>query len=298
MAMTQADRIAAYKRITEELGVGKVGTGAGAKPLPPRGGRGDIRGSALSIESEILGIQMFEFGEIWGRAGLDLKTRSFITLASLIALRAPDQLYKHINIALNLGITPEEVHEVLLHGATYGGFAAWEIAYGAANEVFVARGILEPGNGVEIEPVTAMDDVERAAARERICNTLGVGKTGTGPDAAWIVPLPGGPTFAGRQSEIEHEIAFITADYGYGEVWGRPGLPLKIRSYVTMSLLQTMRKNHQLHIHVCNAMNIGITRTEINEALAQTGIYIGGSGWHNAITVARHVFDQHPAAAE
>lgn len=298
MSMTQTQRNEAYRDVVAKLGVGRIGTGPDAKPLPPRGGRHDVRGSALPIESEIHGIQMFEFGEIWGRPGLDLKTRSFITLASVIALRAPDQIYKYANIALNLGVTPEEIHEVLLHGSTYGGLVAWEIAYGAVNELFVARGILQPGEGIEITPVPAMDHAEREAARIRICDTLGVSRLGTGPDAPFVDPLPGGPTFTGRQSPIENEIAFVTADYGYGEVWGRPGLPLRIRSFVTISLLQTMRKNHQLHIHICNGLNIGITRDEVNEALAQTGIYIGGSGWHNAITVARHVFEQHPAARE
>jgi 4-carboxymuconolactone decarboxylase len=295
-AMTQTERIAAYERVVRELGVGRIGTGPDAKSLPSRGGRGDARGSALPIESEILGIQMFEFGEIWGRPGLDLKTRSFISVAAHIALRVPDQLYRQINIALNLGITPEEIHEVLLHGATYGGFAAWDLAYGVANEVFVARGILEPGTGVEIAPVPAMDHAEREAARIRIVHTLGVGRVGAGADAPVLTALPGGPAFSGRADDLENEIAFITADYGYGEIWGRPGLPLRIRSFVTMSLLQTLRKNNQLHIHIGNALNIGITRDEVNEALAQTGIYIGGSGWHNGITVARHIFAQHPAA--
>ena len=298
MVMTQAERIAAHERIVAALGVGTTGTGSDAKPLPPRGGRADVRGTALAIEAEIRGIQMYEFGETWGRPALDLKTRSYITMAVLVALRTPDQLYKHVNIALNLGITPEEIHEMLLHGATYAGLAAWEIACGVANEVFVARGILEAGDGVEIVPVPAMDHIEREAARKRICELLNVGSVGVGSDAKKITALPGGPTFHGRSYPLEQEIAFITADYGYGEVWGRPGLPLKIKSFVTMTILATMRENHQLHIHVANGLNIGITRDEVNEMLGQIAVYLGGSGWHNAITVARHVFEQHPSCAD
>lgn len=298
MVMTQAERNAAYARVVAALGVGRIGTGPGAKPLPPRHGRADVRGSALAIEAEIRGIQMYEFGETWGRPGLDLKTRSYITMAVLVALRTPDQLYRHVNIALNLGTTPEEIHEMLLHGSIYAGSAAWEIACGVANEVFVARGILEPGDGVEIIPVPAMDHEEREAARKRICDVLNVGSIGCGPDASVLTALPGGPSYHGRSNALEQEIAFITADYGYGEVWGRPGLPLKIKSFVTMAILATMRENHQLHIHVANGLNIGITRDEVNEMLAQIAVYLGGSGWHNAITVARHVFEQHPATAD
>jgi len=298
MVMTQAERIAAHERVIAAVGVGKIGTGPEAKPLPPRGGRADVRGTALAIESELRGIQMYEFGETWGRPGLDLKTRSYITMAVLVALRTPDQLYKHVNIALNLGITPEEIHEMLLHGSTYAGLAAWEIAYGVANEVFVARGILEPGDGVEITPVPAMDHLEREAARKRICEVLNVGRAGSGPDAKILEAPPGGPSYHGRSYPLEQEIAFMTADYGYGEVWGRSGLPLKIKSFVTMTILATMRENHQLHCHVANGLNIGITRDEVNEMLAQIAVYLGGSGWHNAITVARHVFEQHPSCTD
>ena len=298
MVMTQVERTIAHDRVVAALGVGKIGTGPDAKPFPPRGGRADVRGTALAIEAELRGIQMYEFGETWGRPGLDLKTRSYITMAVLVALRTPDQLYRHVNIALNLGVTPEEIHEMLLHGSTYAGLAAWEIACGVANEVFVARGILEPGDGVETTQVPAMDHLEREAARKRICAELNVGSVGMGPDAKKITALPGGPEFQGRSNPLEQEIAFMTADYGYGEVWGRTGLPLKIKSFVTMTILATMRENHQLHIHVANGLNIGITRDEVNEMLAQIAVYLGGSGWHNAITVARHVFDQHPSCAD
>jgi 4-carboxymuconolactone decarboxylase len=57
-----------------------------------------------------------------------------------------------------------------------------------------------------------------------------------------------------------------------------------------------MLEYYKLHIHIDNALNIGITRAEVSEALTQTGVYHGTSGWHNAFTVARHVFDQHPTA--
>ena len=127
---------------------------------------------------------------------------------------------------------------------------------------------------------------------------LNVGKVGSGPDAKVLTALPGGPSYHGRANPLEQEIAFITADYGYGEVWGRTGLALKIRSFVTMTILATMRENHQLHIHIANGLNIGITRDEVNEMLAQIAVYLGGSGWHNAITVARHIFEQHPGCVE
>src|SRR5262249_31346437 len=159
--MTQAERNAAYERVRAQLGVGRIGSGPDAPPLPPRPGSVVRRGAALPIEAEMHGAQvLFEY-EVWGRPGLDLRTRSFITVAALIAMRAGDLLYRHINCALNLGITPEEIHEVLLHSASYGGQVAWEHGMGIANEVFVARGILPDGKGVTVVPKPPTDELER-----------------------------------------------------------------------------------------------------------------------------------------
>ena len=97
---------------------------------------------------------------------------------------------------------------------------------------------------------------------------------------------------------VSPRFAKYTDELVYGEVWGRSGLPLKIKSFVTMTILATMRENHQLHCHVANGLNIGITRDEVNEMLAQIAVYLGGSGWHNAITFARHVFEQHPSCTD
>lgn len=292
--MTQAEREAADERVRRELGIDRIGTASDASPLPPRRGRAAARpASALPIEAEIRGAQMYEYGEIWGRSGLDLRTRSFITVAVLAAMGHEDQLYRHVNCALNLGITPEEIHEALLQVGVYAGLSAWENAVGVAGEVFVARGILAIGAGGTVEPKPPMDHEDRRAARTRVVAALGVGRLGLDPHAAPLVPLPGPLTaiVQGRLA-VEHDLAMINADYGYGEVWGRPGLDLRTRSFITVTVLQVMHENDQLHIHLNNALNLQITADEINEAFGQAGAYGGGSGWHNAVNVARHVFVQ------
>ena len=233
--LTQAERNAAYLRVRRELGVDRIGTESEAKPLPARLQGGSAkRGRALPIEAEIHGAQMYEF-EVWARPALDLRTRSFITVAALTATRAPNQLYRHINIALNLGTTPDEIHELLLHVSCYAGNPAWEEGVGVANEVFVARGVLPPGSGVTVEPKPPMNHEERRLARERIVAALGVGRIGLGTNAPVLKPLPGGPILASRPGTLDEEISFLGADYGYGELWGRPGLPLRIRSFITQA---------------------------------------------------------------
>jgi 4-carboxymuconolactone decarboxylase len=136
--MSQEDRVAARDRIMEELGI---------KGATPPGGRpglvGAAPGSQLPVEQEILQLQgNYGFGDVWGRPGLPTKLRSFITVALLTALGQTDELETHINNALNLGITPEEIHETLLHAGVYGGLPTWNHASNVARKVFLERGII------------------------------------------------------------------------------------------------------------------------------------------------------------
>lgn len=75
------------------------------------------------------------WGSTWQRGGIDLKTRSLITVAMLAALKAPQELKGHIRGALNNGATKEEIREVLLHSAVYCGAPAAQEAFRAAKEV-------------------------------------------------------------------------------------------------------------------------------------------------------------------
>lgn len=69
------------------------------------------------------------FGTIWTRDGLELETRSLITLTSLIALNREHELKLHFRGARNLGIARETIEEVILHVAHYAG---WPVAVTAS----------------------------------------------------------------------------------------------------------------------------------------------------------------------
>lgn len=64
------------------------------------------------------------WGEVWSREGLDRRTRSFLNLAMLAALNRPHELKLHAHGALNNGVTPEEMREVVLQAAIYCGVPA------------------------------------------------------------------------------------------------------------------------------------------------------------------------------
>lgn len=75
------------------------------------------------------------WGTVWCRAGLELKTRSLITVAMLTALGRAHELKGHVRGALNNGATPEEIREVLLHAAVYCGAPLAVEAFRVAQEV-------------------------------------------------------------------------------------------------------------------------------------------------------------------
>ncbi|MDT3275707.1 carboxymuconolactone decarboxylase family protein [Shewanella sp. SP2S2-4] len=78
----------------------------------------------------------YPFGDIYQREGLDLKTRELVTVAALTALgHCQPQLNVHINGALNVGCTPQEIVEVILQMSVYAGFPA------ALNGMFVAKAV-------------------------------------------------------------------------------------------------------------------------------------------------------------
>ena len=75
------------------------------------------------------------WGDVWQRPGLDLKTRSLITVAMLTALGKQHELKGHVRGALNNGATVQEIQEVLLHATIYCGVPAAVEAFRSAAEV-------------------------------------------------------------------------------------------------------------------------------------------------------------------
>lgn len=76
------------------------------------------------------------FGNIWSRPGLKTRDRSLITVAALTVLGRERQLRTHLAGALKAGVSREELVEVMMHLAYYGGWPAGMTGLIIANEVF------------------------------------------------------------------------------------------------------------------------------------------------------------------
>lgn len=86
-------------------------------------------------------VTQYCWGEIWGRPGLDRKTRSMINLAMISALNRPHEVKMHIKGALHNGLTKQEIQEVFLQVAIYCGVPAGVDSFRIAKEVFRELGI-------------------------------------------------------------------------------------------------------------------------------------------------------------
>lgn len=88
----------------------------------------------------------FPFGDIYSRSGLDLRSREIAVVAALTALgNAQPQLKVHLQAALHVGVTREEVVEVIMQMAVYAGFPA------ALNGLFAAREVFAAADAAEAE---------------------------------------------------------------------------------------------------------------------------------------------------
>jgi 4-carboxymuconolactone decarboxylase len=81
-------------------------------------------------------ITRYAWGEIWSRSGLPRKTRSLLTLSMLVALNRNEEFRLHLKAALSIGVSRDEIQELLLQSAIYCGVPAANSAFHAAEEVF------------------------------------------------------------------------------------------------------------------------------------------------------------------
>jgi 4-carboxymuconolactone decarboxylase len=94
------------------------------------------------------------FGGVWSRPGLDLRTRSAITLAMLTTLRALDELEIHTRAALRNGLTATEIREIVLQAGVYAGIPASVAAFEVVKRSLGDADVLDPDGSPRDSEVT------------------------------------------------------------------------------------------------------------------------------------------------
>jgi 4-carboxymuconolactone decarboxylase len=83
---------------------------------------------------------------------------------------------------------------------------------------------------------------------------------------------------------------FITR-YAWGEIWARPGLDRRTRSFITLTALVALGRHEELALHLRAALRNGLTRDEIKETLLHSAVYCGVPAANSAFAVAQRVLE-------
>ncbi len=208
----------------------------------------------------------YVYGAIWGRDGLGLPDRALCALSASCALGRVDELRRMIPAALDAGLNPRALVEVLIHAGLYGGFEASEVALGLAEEEFEERGISLPEEPADEESLASLE----ARGENFIAEVHGDrGKQGyASPDNPITSPL--------------YQLATQTA---YGDLWLRAGLTRRERLLCALCCFAAIGLESQLRKFSLSALRVGVGRDEIVEALIQTAPYAGYARALNALAV-------------
>jgi 4-carboxymuconolactone decarboxylase len=93
----------------------------------------------------------------------------------------------------------------------------------------------------------------------------------------------------GRATELTADFQDFITRYAWGEIWSRPGLDRRTRSFITLTALVALGRLEELELHLRAALRNGLTQDEIKETLLHAAIYCGVPASNSAFAVAQRV---------
>src|SRR5439155_5571772 len=206
-------------------------------------------------------------GDVWKRPGLSARDRSIVTLAALIARNQTIEMAFYLDLALDNGVKPREISEIITHLAFYSGWANAMSAVAVAKDVFAARGIGAdqlPAASPTLLPLNEATEADRAA---RVGQQFG---------------------------EVAPGVVQYTTDTLFRDLWLRPDLAPRDRSLVTVSALIASGQVAQIPYHLNRAMDNGLTQAQAAEMITHLAFYVGWPNAFSALPVAKEVFEKRP----
>jgi 4-carboxymuconolactone decarboxylase len=208
-------------------------------------------------------------GDVWKRPDLSLRDRSIVTVAVLIARNQPMELPYYLSGALDNGVKPGEISEIITHLAFYSGWPNAMAAVNVAKTVFLERHIGAdqlPSAKVDLLPLDKDAEDKRVKAVDE-----NFGKVAPG-------------------------VVKYTTEALFRDLWLRPGLTPRDRSMVTVTALVASGQTAQITYHLNRAMDNGLTEKQAGEMLTQLAFYAGWPNVFSAMPVFKDVFVKRPVA--
>lgn len=216
----------------------------------------------------------FAFDEVIAASALDEKTRFTAILAALLGCRGIDEYRAMLPAALNFGVTPIEIKEIVYQAVAYLGMGRVLPFLNATNEIFLSRGIKLP-----LEGQTKTDAESRLAEGERTqIEIFGEGMRG----------------FAKTAKDANGEINKWLVDNCFGDYYTRGGLDYAQREMITFCFLAAQGGcEPQLISHAAANMGIGNDRKFLINVVSQCLPYIGYPRSLNALRCIAEAAKKH-----
>ncbi len=203
--------------------------------------------------------------ELWKRPGLAPRDRSIVTVAALIARNQTIEMPHQLALALDNGVKPREISEIITHLAFYSGWPNAMAAAAVAKDVFAARKIgSDQLPSASPAPLALDEEAERQRA-ERVGAQFG---------------------------KIAPGVVQYTSEVLFRDLWLRPDLAPRDRSLATVSALIASGQVAQIPYHLGRAMNNGLTPEEAGEVLTQLAFYAGWPSVFSALPVVKDVIEK------
>ncbi len=205
------------------------------------------------------------YGEIAERGTLNDRQRMLITLVVLTTSQTLDDMKVQTEAALRIGLSPVEIKESLYQCAPYIGFPKTESALRLVNETFAEKGITLP-----------VESQATVTEESRFRDGLAAQKTIFGDSIDQMHA-------ATSESQKDIMINYLSA-FCFGDFYTRRSLDLKTRELLTFSIVSTLGGcEAQVKAHVQGNANVGNTKQNLIDALAQMLPYIGFPRTLNAL---------------
>jgi len=211
----------------------------------------------------------FAFDEVIAQSKLDTKTRTMLILAALIGSQATNEYKIMMGAALNAGVSPVEIKEILYQSVAYVGMArAFDFLH-ATNEVLRARGIAVPVEGQSTTTAETRYDKGLAAQKAIFGQMID-------------------DMYQKSPKDQLHIQRFLSANC-FGDLYTRKGLDLKMRELVTLSILIAMGADTQVKGHVRGNVNVGNGRDVLIDVITQLLPWVGYPRTLNALNAVNEV---------
>ena len=224
----------------------------------------DLRAVAPALEKYG---QTVVIGDLWKRPGLPPRDRSIVTVAALIARNQTVELPYYLGLALDSGVKPSEISEIITHLAFYSGWANAMSAVQMAMDVFKARNIGTDQLPAASGPQLPLDEAAEAQRATRVGQQFG---------------------------NVAPGLVQYTTDVLFRDLWLRTGLAPSDRSLVTVSALVATGQVAQITYHLNRAMDNGLTQEQAGEVVTQLAFYAGWPNAFSALPVVKEVMEKRP----